>query len=90
MKRILIFAVTLCCLAGVVLCTHYGDKQPTIHRIQENGVLLVGTTGDYRPLLPASVSKNGLWRTPTEKNDVRVGKIGPFCTRKQTANSGKL
>ena len=51
MKRILTVVVALCCLAGVVLCTRNGDKQhPTIRRIQESGTLLVGTTGDYRPL----------------------------------------
>ncbi len=51
MKRILIFVITLCLLTSVVLCTRTGDKlQPTIHRIQESGTLLVGTTGDYRPL----------------------------------------
>lgn len=51
MKRILILAVTLCCLAGCALCTRNGDAQhPTIHRIQECSTLQVGTTGDYRPL----------------------------------------
>lgn len=51
MKRILTVVVALCCLVGVVLCTRNGDKQyPTIRRIQECGTLLVGTTGDYRPL----------------------------------------
>ena len=51
MKRILIVVFTLCCLVGFVQCNCNGDKQhPTIHRIQENGILLVGTTGDYRPL----------------------------------------
>lgn len=51
MKRFLIFVVTLCCLAGCVQCTRNGDaQQPTIHRIQESGTLMVGTTGDYRPL----------------------------------------
>jgi len=51
MKRILVFVVTLYCLVGCVQCTRNGDAQhPTIHRIQESGTLLVGTTGDYRPL----------------------------------------
>ena len=51
MKRILIVVFTLFCLAGLFLCSCNGDKQnPTVHRIQEKGTLLVGTTGDYRPL----------------------------------------
>lgn len=40
---------------GTVTLTTCGEKpvvaqQPTIQRIQQRGVLLVGTTGDYRPL----------------------------------------
>ena len=56
MKRsdrwILILALALCCATGLVLCTRNSDNtpQPTIKRIEERGVLLVGTTGDYRPL----------------------------------------
>lgn len=38
--RILFLVAMLCC------CT----RQPTIQRIQERGVLLIGTTGDYKPL----------------------------------------
>ena len=53
LKRCIIaIAVVLCCTATFVLCTQKGDdsKNATIARIQERGVLLVGTTGDYRPL----------------------------------------
>ena len=38
--------VLLSCTAG---CCRQ-DKQPAIQRIQDRGTLLVGTTGDYRPL----------------------------------------
>ena len=53
MKRwIIAIAVVICCSAAFVLCIQKGggSKGATIARIQERGVLLVGTTGDYRPL----------------------------------------
>ena len=46
--------LTICGTAAFASCTANDDnpseKQPTIERIQERGKLLVGTTGDYRPL----------------------------------------
>ena len=46
--------LTLCGIATFASCTEKNDnpsgKQPTIERIAERGTLLVGTTGDYRPL----------------------------------------
>lgn len=53
LKRwIIAIAVVICCSAAFVLCIQKGggSKGATIARIQERGVLLVGTTGDYRPL----------------------------------------
>lgn len=44
-------ALVLCCTAVFVLCSPEGGSEgATIARIQEKDVLLVGTTGDYRPL----------------------------------------
>jgi cyclohexadienyl dehydratase len=42
----------LLCAVGIFLYTGKGktSAHPTIDRIQQRGVLLVGTTGDYRPL----------------------------------------
>ena len=46
--------LALCGAAAFASCTandnHPAEKQPTIERIVERGKLLVGTTGDYRPL----------------------------------------
>jgi cyclohexadienyl dehydratase len=46
--------LTICGTAAFASCTANDDnpseKQPTVARIQERGQLLVGTTGDYRPL----------------------------------------
>ena len=46
--------LTICGTAAFASCTANDDnpaeKQPTVARIQERGKLLVGTTGDYRPL----------------------------------------
>ena len=46
--------LTICSTATIASCTANDDnpsgKQPTIERIVERGRLLVGTTGDYRPL----------------------------------------
>ena len=46
--------LTICCTATFASCTSNDDnpseKQPTIERIVERGRLMVGTTGDYRPL----------------------------------------
>ena len=46
--------LAICGMAAFASCTANDDnpaeKQPTIERIVERGKLLVGTTGDYRPL----------------------------------------
>ena len=46
--------LAICGVAAFASCTANDDypagKQPTIERIMERGTLLVGTTGDYRPL----------------------------------------
>ena len=48
---LLTLAVALCCVAGLTFCARNGgSSRPTVDRIQKRGVLLVGTTGDYRPL----------------------------------------
>ena len=51
---ILAAILILCGTVSFASCTANDDnsaeKQPTIERIQERGKLLVGTTGDYRPL----------------------------------------
>ena len=51
-KNILrLFAIILvCCTMVFISCRPHKDILPTVQRIQERGVLLVGTTGDYRPL----------------------------------------
>ena len=45
---------TICGTIAVACCTANDDntsaEQPTVQRIQKRGKLLVGTTGDYRPL----------------------------------------
>lgn len=53
LKRwLIVLAVLLCCAAGIVLCLrgYSNAHRPTIDKIRERGALLVGTTGDYRPL----------------------------------------
>ena len=56
MARLWVLAaiLILCGTVSFASCTANDDnsaeKQPTIERIQERGKLLVGTTGDYRPL----------------------------------------
>ena len=46
-----LFAVVLVsCTMLFTSCKSNQDILPTVQRIQERGVLLVGTTGDYRPL----------------------------------------
>ena len=46
--------LTICSSVAFASCTANDDNtsvvQPTVQRIQERGKLLVGTTGDYRPL----------------------------------------
>ena len=46
--------MALCGMTSFASCTDHDDdsleRQPTIERIVERGKLLVGTTGDYRPL----------------------------------------
>ena len=42
-----------CLMLGTISCTATHavvDKQQTVDRIQKRGYLLVGTSGDYRPL----------------------------------------
>ena len=57
LKTLLLLAVlSLCLTASSTSCSSKQnnpseiDYQPTISRIQQRGTLLVGTTGDYRPL----------------------------------------
>ena len=57
LKTLLLLAVlALCLTASCTSCSSKQnnpseiDYQPTISRIQQRGTLLVGTTGDYRPL----------------------------------------
>ena len=50
---ILATILCICGTASFASCTANDDnpsQQPTLHRIAERGKLLVGTTGDYRPL----------------------------------------
>ena len=42
-----LLAVALICATALIFCAH---EKPTVRRIQDRGTLLVGTTGDYRPL----------------------------------------
>ena len=57
--RLWVLAAILAIICGACIttcCTSSDDnpvvetQQPTIQRIKERGKLLVGTTGDYRPL----------------------------------------
>ena len=51
-RWLLVLAIAIISAVGLVLCIRSCSEAqgPTIDRIQERGVLLVGTTGDYRPL----------------------------------------
>ena len=51
-RWLLVLAIALICAAGIALGIRSCNKahRPTIDGIRERGVLLVGTTGDYRPL----------------------------------------
>ncbi|MBQ6653479.1 MAG: transporter substrate-binding domain-containing protein [Prevotella sp.] len=72
------------CICGACLttcCTSSDDnpvvetQQPTIQRIQERGKLLVGTTGDYRPLSYREANGNywGFGIEMAEKIAKRIG-----------------
>mgnify|MGYP003571281583 CR=1 FL=1 len=57
LKLWLFAAILIICGACITTCCTNSDdspvvktQQPTIERIVERGKLLVGTTGDYRPL----------------------------------------
>ena len=71
--------LTICGTAVFASCTANDDnpseKQPTIERIQERGKLLVGTTGDYRPLSYREADGNywGFGIEMAEKIAERIG-----------------
>ena len=71
--------LTICGTAAFASCTANDDnpseKQPTIERIQERGKLLVGTTGDYRPLSYREADGNywGFGIEMAEKIAERIG-----------------
>lgn len=46
----LLAIILVCCTMFFTSCKPNKEILPTVQRIQERGVLLVGTTGDYRPL----------------------------------------
>lgn len=53
LKKHWMLVVILCCMALLTSCCKDNNPsvaQPTVQRITERGKLLVGTTGDYRPL----------------------------------------
>jgi cyclohexadienyl dehydratase len=50
MKHLLKTAALAALLIGLLFSCTGENHRPTIDRIQESGTLLVGTTGDYRPL----------------------------------------
>lgn len=57
MRKHLIHILSVLCLVGTAAIVLTGcngnndsERQPTIERIKQSGVLLAGTTGDYRPL----------------------------------------
>ena len=71
--------LTICGTAAFASCTSNDDNpsavQPTVQRIQERGKLLVGTTGDYRPLSYREDDGNywGFGIEMTEKIAERIG-----------------
>ena len=71
--------LTICGTAAFASCTANDDnpsaKQPTVTRIQERGKLLVGTTGDYRPLSYREADGNywGFGIEMAEKIAERIG-----------------
>ena len=71
--------LTICGTAAFASCTSNDDnsaeKQPTVTRIQERGKLLVGTTGDYRPLSYREADGNywGFGIEMAEKIAERIG-----------------
>lgn len=76
---ILAAILLLCGTVSFASCTANDDnsseKQPTIERIQERGKLLVGTTGDYRPLSYREADGNywGFGIEMAEKIAKRIG-----------------
>ena len=78
-KKLWVMAAILaiCGTTAFASCTANDDNpsvvQPTVQRIQERGKLLVGTTGDYRPLGTCRTTRASLHRlsrtlSPTEKS----------------------
>ena len=81
-KLWLLAAIFCICGACVTTCCTSSDdnpvvetQQPTIQRIQERGKLLVGTTGDYRPLSYREANGNywGFGIEMAEKIAKRIG-----------------
>ena len=74
-----IFCISSACIT--TCCSSSDDnpvvetQQPTIQRIQERGELLVGTTGDYRPLSYREAEGNywGFGIEMAEKIAERIG-----------------
>jgi cyclohexadienyl dehydratase len=71
--------LAVCGTAAVASCTANDDNpsavQPTVQRIQKRGKLLVGTTGDYRPLSYREADGNywGFGIEMAEKMAERIG-----------------
>ena len=75
--------LTICGTAAFASCTSNDDnpaeKQPTIERIVERGKLLVGSTGDYRPLSYREADGN-YWGFGIEMAEKIAGRIGVGIT----------
>ena len=104
MKRILILAVTLFCLAGCALCTRNGDAQhPTIHRIQECDMnALSGIAGDGSENFPGwsldalkyiyevrNAAANGHETLDTDAS-AEAAKAGDLACERYVLSKGKL
>ena len=80
--------LTICGTAAFASCTANDDnpseKQPTIERIVERGTLLVGTTGDYRPLSYREADGN-YWGFGIEMAEKIAGHIGVGIEYVQTS-----
>ena len=74
--RTYLFAVFALLLTALSSCTSKNTEQGKLHEIKQRGTLLVGTTGDYRPLSYLEPSTNEYWGFDTDLTMIIAKEMG--------------
>lgn len=81
LQKLLLAVAVLCSVVAILVASGCGTQKraaasPTIEMIQKRGILLVGTTGDYRPLSYKEPGTGGYWGFGIDVAGVIADRLG--------------